>query len=72
MRVLGIDCGGEYTGYGIVDHDANGHLTCVFCGAVRLNARRPLPERLSQIIHELRVVMAARSRIGSLCGRPLT
>ena len=58
MRVLGIDCGGEFTGYGIVDHDANGHLTCVFCGAVRLNTRRPLPERLSQIFHELRAVIA--------------
>ena len=57
MRVLGIDCGGEYTGYGIVEQDDAGHLHCVAWGAVRLNTRRPLPERLSQIFHELHTVI---------------
>ena len=26
MRVLGIDCGGEYTGYGVVEQDDQGAL----------------------------------------------
>ena len=53
MRVLGIDCGGEYTGYGIVDQDERGDLHHVACGAVRLDPKRPLPERLSRIFREL-------------------
>jgi crossover junction endodeoxyribonuclease RuvC len=57
MRVLGIDCGGEYTGYGVVEQDGNGTLHHIVCGAVRLNPKRPLPERLSQIFHELRAVI---------------
>lgn len=57
MRVLGIDCGGEYTGYGVVEQDAGGTLHSIVCGAVRLNPKRPLPERLSQIFRELRGVI---------------
>src|SRR5512147_2051648 len=54
MRVLGIDCGGEYTGYGVVEQDAAGELRHIVCGAVRLNPKKPLPERLLQIFSELR------------------
>ena len=57
MRVLGIDCGGEYTGYGVVEQDEHGNLQHIAYGAVRLNPRRPLPERLSQIFHELRAII---------------
>lgn len=57
MRVLGIDCGGEYTGYGVVEQDEAGGLRCIVCGAVRLNTKRPLPQRLSQIFHELQAVV---------------
>lgn len=57
MRVLGIDCGGEYTGYGVVEQDERGNLQHIAYGAVRLNPRRPLPERLSQIFHELRAII---------------
>lgn len=57
MRVLGIDCGGEYTGYGVVEQDDDGHLLHITCGAVHLNPRRPLPERLSQIFRELRAIV---------------
>ncbi len=53
MRVLGIDCGGEYTGYGVVEQDEDGTLHPIIFGAVRLNPKRPLPERLRQIFHEL-------------------
>jgi crossover junction endodeoxyribonuclease RuvC len=58
MRVLGIDCGGEFTGYGVVEQVDGGTLRHVTCGAVRLNTRRPLPERLSQIFHELKAIIA--------------
>jgi len=57
MRILGIDCGGEYTGYGVVEQDDRGILRAVTFGAVHLNPKRPLPERLSQIFHELRAII---------------
>ena len=53
MRVLGIDCGGEYTGYGVVDEGPAGELLCLACGAIRLSTRSPLPERLKRIFSEL-------------------
>lgn len=57
MRVLGIDCGGEYTGYGVVDQDDQGNLSHVASGAIRLNPKRPLPERLQQIHRELLAII---------------
>ena len=57
MRVLGIDCGGEFTGYGVVEQDQDGRLLPVAYGAVRLNPKRPFAERLSQIFHELTQVI---------------
>jgi crossover junction endodeoxyribonuclease RuvC len=53
MRVLGIDCGGEYTGYGIVEMRSGGKLTCMTCGAIKLSPRDPLPRRLSRIYMHL-------------------
>ena len=49
MRVLGIDCGGAYTGYGVVEMDSGGGLVCLTCGAIKLSLRDPLPQRLSRI-----------------------
>lgn len=57
MRVLGIDCGGEYTGYGVVEQDRGGELRHVTCGAVRLNPRTPMPARLNHIFTELRDII---------------
>lgn len=53
MRVLGIDCGGEYTGFGVVEMARSGKLCCLTCGAIRLSPREPLPRRLSRIYQEL-------------------
>jgi crossover junction endodeoxyribonuclease RuvC len=53
MRVLGIDCGTEYTGYGVVDLLGSGELCCVTCGAIKLSAREPMPLRLSTIFDRL-------------------
>jgi crossover junction endodeoxyribonuclease RuvC len=49
MRVLGIDCGTEYTGYGIVDLLSDDRLVCIVCGAIKVSPRDPMPTRLSRI-----------------------
>ena len=53
MRVLGIDCGTECTGYGVVDLDAAQKLGCVSFGGIRLSPREPLPNRLSLVFDRL-------------------
>ncbi len=53
MRVLGIDCGTEYTGYGVVELEDSGRLVCLISGAIKLSAREPLPRRLSRISDRL-------------------
>jgi crossover junction endodeoxyribonuclease RuvC len=53
MRVLGIDCGTEYTGFGVVELAPAGRLLCLTCGAIRLSPREPLPARLSRIYSRL-------------------
>ena len=58
MRVLGIDCGGEYTGYGVVEQHDGGPLCWCCMGAVKLKTREPLPRRLLQVYSELRQVIA--------------
>jgi len=59
MRVLGIDCGGEYTGYGVVEQNDCGQLHHICSGAVRLPARQTLELRLLKISQELTQVVAA-------------
>lgn len=53
MRVLGIDCGTEYTGYGVVDLISDSRnrdqLVCIICGAIKVSPREPMPTRLSRI-----------------------
>ena len=49
MRVLGIDCGTEYTGYGVVDLLSDDRLVCIVCGALKVSPRDPMPIRLSRI-----------------------
>lgn len=50
---MGIDCGGEYTGYGVVEMNSDGGLACLACGAIRLSPREPLARRLSRIYSAL-------------------
>jgi crossover junction endodeoxyribonuclease RuvC len=59
MRVLGIDCGGEYTGYGVVEMHSAGELVCLTCGAIRLSPREPLARRLSLIYNGLGALIDA-------------
>ena len=53
MRVLGIDCGTEYTGYGVVELMADDRLVCLVCGAIKLSPREPISTRLSRIYRGL-------------------
>jgi len=54
---MGIDCGGEYTGFGVVEHIPGGHLSCVVCGAIKLSTREPLEVRLNRIFEQLIAVI---------------
>ena len=58
MRVLGIDCGTAYTGYGVVELRRDGTLVCLSCGAIKLSARESLPLRLSTIFDQLSALIA--------------
>ncbi len=58
MRVMGIDCGGEYTGYGVVEMMAGGRLYCLTCGAIKLSPREPLARRLSRIYMHLGAIIS--------------
>src|SRR5438034_7114978 len=49
MRVLGIDCGTEYTGYGVVELGDDGRLICLTCGAIKLSNRNTMASRLATI-----------------------
>lgn len=60
MRVLGIDCGTEYTGYGVVELDSNNQLTYVLCGAVKLSTRESMALRLSRVYDALAAIIQDR------------
>jgi len=53
MRVLGVDCGTEYTGYGVVELGHDGALICLSCGAIKLSTRDAMPARLATIFEGL-------------------
>ena len=53
MRVLGIDCGTECTGYGLVELGSHDELSSITYGGIRLSRHTPLPERLSTIFSKL-------------------
>ena len=56
MRVFGIDCGTEFTGYGVVQLDeraATSRLIHLADGTIRLNKKQATPQRLAQVYAEL-------------------
>jgi crossover junction endodeoxyribonuclease RuvC len=79
MRVMGIDCGGEYTGFGVVEQASGGssaaqsgirrqhgdvELRCLAMGAIRLSTREPLEIRLHRIFQELsRLIVEHRPEV---------
>lgn len=60
MRVFGIDCGTEITGFGVVETQENARerrLVAQTLGAIRLSKSKPLCERLDQVFRELTAEM---------------
>ena len=56
MRVFGIDCGTEITGFGVVKSDWGAQqprLVCKAMGAIRLKKTKTTSERLEQVFREL-------------------
>ena len=53
MRVLGIDCGSERTGYGVIDSDGSRHRMLV-AGVIRTAPKAPFERRLLEIAEGLR------------------
>ena len=58
MRILGIDCGSQVTGYGVIESDGARH-TFIEAGVIRTNPKDPLPQRLLQIGLRLREILSA-------------
>ncbi len=61
MRVFGIDCGTECTGYGVVDMDDTGReprLRAIAAGGIVLSRRDTLPMRLARVYAELSALIA--------------
>jgi len=55
MRVLGIDCGTERTGYGVIDSDGRTHHL-VAAGCIKSSTKDPLELRLLNIAGGLRAL----------------
>jgi crossover junction endodeoxyribonuclease RuvC len=53
MRVLGIDCGTECTGYGVVELDARNELLCIAFGGIVMSRQTPMADRLCTIFDKL-------------------
>ena len=53
MRILGIDCGLERTGYGAISSDGRNH-SFIAAGVIRTSRKDPLAVRLREIHHGLR------------------
>ena len=53
MRVLGIDCGSERTGYGVIDSDGLRHQM-VAAGVIKTDTKRSFESRLLEIASGLR------------------
>ena len=68
MRVLGIDCGTERTGYGVIESDGRDHRI-IACGVIRTSPRESLEQRLLKIGRELREVIE-RFRPEAKAARP--
>jgi crossover junction endodeoxyribonuclease RuvC len=64
MRVLGIDCGVERTGYGVIESDGRTHRLLV-AGVIRTSPRDPLEARLLQIAQGLRQAISLHAPVSA-------
>lgn len=61
MRVFGVDCGTEFTGYGVVEADTSAltpTLRHLCAGAIRLRKKDDTPTRLAQVYAELTALIS--------------
>lgn len=61
MRVFGIDCGTECTGYGVVEVEESSRaprLRALAAGGIVLSKRDPLPVRLARVYAELTALIS--------------
>ncbi|GGA62629.1 crossover junction endodeoxyribonuclease RuvC [Edaphobacter acidisoli] len=61
MRVFGIDCGTEFTGYGVVESclgSKSSSLIRIAAGTIRLSKKEKTPQRLAQVYAELTALIA--------------
>jgi crossover junction endodeoxyribonuclease RuvC len=58
MRILGIDCGTEYTGYGLIESDGRSHHM-IAAGSIHTSPKQRLEVRLLCIAQGLRDVIRA-------------
>lgn len=58
MRVLGIDCGSAYTGYGVVEQLNNRTLACCAAGVIKLRSHDAMAAKLQKIFAELTSIIA--------------
>jgi crossover junction endodeoxyribonuclease RuvC len=56
MRIVGVDCGTERTGFGVIDTDGRRH-SLVTAGVIRTKGNDPLEARLKTIAGEMRGVL---------------
>ena len=56
MLVLGVDCGAQRTGYGVIESDGGGHKL-IASGVISTNVRDPFEARLHEIACGLREVI---------------
>jgi crossover junction endodeoxyribonuclease RuvC len=57
MRVLGIDCGSEYTGFGVVEETPDRKLICHVNGAIKLKSGTAMAAKLERIFADLTAII---------------
>jgi crossover junction endodeoxyribonuclease RuvC len=60
MRILGVDCGTERTGFGVIESDGRSHRL-LDAGVIKTSPKSPLSERLLLIAAGLRAVIVTHA-----------
>jgi crossover junction endodeoxyribonuclease RuvC len=60
MRILGVDCGTEHTGYGLIESDGRSHRM-IAAGAIHTSPKDSLHTRLLTIARGLREVISVHA-----------
>ena len=57
MRAMGIDCGTQFTGYGVVEQGEDGRLRCVALGVIKLSRHDDTAQKLAAIYDRLTAII---------------